>query len=168
MYSERNVGEPIFLRCPLPGGCVAWKSCKTELPSSVQAGIFLLFLLDDWVFRLIKKLIPEATVLPVGTRIDKRSNTANWNCHGAGKPGAGICYDYSKPLRLLGCCWVWAEEQLWSAQVSNLVFKQSFILVGEGWLRVSLQQRSYASCRHTSLHLWRVPFFMVKWKMVLL
>lgn len=57
----------------------------------------------------MNKLISEGTVLPVGTRIDKCFNTANWNCHGAGKAGAGICY--KKPLRPLGYCWVWVKNR---------------------------------------------------------
>lgn len=57
----------------------------------------------------MNKLISEGTVLPVGTRIDKCFNTANWNCHGAGKAGAGICY--KKPLRPLGHCWVWVKNR---------------------------------------------------------
>lgn len=134
-------------------------SCKTELPCSVRAAVFLLFLLDDWVFRLIKKLVPEATVLPARIRTGKRSSTANWNCHGA---GAGICYNYMKPSRLFG---VKDEGEPWSGQDNNLSFKHSFLLAEEGRLNLFLQQWWYVSYGHINTHLWRMPFLWLteKW-----
>lgn len=61
----------------------------------------------------MNKLIPEGTVLPAGTRIGKCFNTANWNCHGAGKAGAGMCY--KKPFEAFRLLLGVGEGELWHA-----------------------------------------------------
>lgn len=50
-----------------------------------------------------------------------------------------------EPLRPLGFYWLRAEGEGWHAQVSNLIFNQSLVVVAEGELNLSLQQCWYVS-----------------------